>query len=80
MRGDGGLGREPIKSVVVGGVRFGAHNGLKSDVAPCPKVPKADFAHVPAKSDHSPMAAPAATSERLFGLDAKHRYFRRGLF
>jgi hypothetical protein len=24
-------------TAVVGGVRFGAHNGLKSDIAPCPK-------------------------------------------
>src|SRR6267378_4101339 len=28
------------------GIRFGAHNGLKSDIAPCPKcAPEADISH-----------------------------------
>jgi hypothetical protein len=31
------LGREPIKPEALANVRFGAHNGLKSDIAPCPK-------------------------------------------
>ncbi len=30
-------GREPINSEWSTDVRFGAHNGLKSDIAPCPK-------------------------------------------
>ena len=31
------LGREPINSEWLADVRFGAHSGLKSDIAPCPK-------------------------------------------
>jgi hypothetical protein len=31
------LGREPAKPSALANVRLGAHNGLKSDVAPCPK-------------------------------------------
>src|SRR5438046_6768811 len=31
------LGREPINFEWSADVRFGAHNGLKSDIAPCPK-------------------------------------------
>jgi hypothetical protein len=31
------LGREPINLEWSADVRFGAHNGLKSDIAPCPK-------------------------------------------
>jgi hypothetical protein len=31
------LGRELIKPVALANVRFGAHNGLKSDIAPYPK-------------------------------------------
>ena len=26
-------------------VRFGAHNGLRSDMVPCPKVPRADIGY-----------------------------------
>ena len=33
-------GREPIDLEGTADVRFGAHNGLKSDMAPCPKVPQ----------------------------------------
>jgi hypothetical protein len=37
-------GREPINSEWSTDVRFGAHNGLKSDIAPCPKsCPLADI-------------------------------------
>jgi hypothetical protein len=31
------LGREPINLERSTDVRFGAHNGLKSEIAPCPK-------------------------------------------
>jgi hypothetical protein len=31
------LGREPINSEWLANVRFAAQNGLKSDIAPCPK-------------------------------------------
>jgi hypothetical protein len=30
-------GREPINSEVLVDVRFGMHDGLKSDITPCPK-------------------------------------------
>jgi hypothetical protein len=33
----GNLGREPTNSEWSVDVRFGAHSGLKSDIAPCPK-------------------------------------------
>jgi hypothetical protein len=32
-----GLGREPIKPEALADVRFGSHNGLKLDIAPCPE-------------------------------------------
>jgi hypothetical protein len=35
------LGREPIKPEALANVRFGTHNGHKSDIAACPK--SADF-------------------------------------
>ena len=34
---DFGLGREPINFGGAADVCFGAHSGLKSDIAPCPK-------------------------------------------
>src|SRR5258706_2684522 len=37
------LGREPINLEWSADVRFGAHNGLKSDIAPCPKHARGHF-------------------------------------
>jgi hypothetical protein len=34
------LGREPTKPEGLANVCFGAHNGIKSDIAPCPKCAK----------------------------------------
>jgi hypothetical protein len=38
------LGRESINSEWLADVRFGAHSGLKSDIAPCPKSARAQKA------------------------------------
>jgi hypothetical protein len=39
------LGREPIKPEALANVCFGAHNGLKSDIAPCPKCATTRLMH-----------------------------------
>jgi hypothetical protein len=40
-------GREPIKSEALANVRFGAHNGLNPDIAPCPKSASSGNTHTP---------------------------------